>query len=173
MTPVSFHSKIVEHLVESSAVLRAGATLLTTDAGEPLRIPRSTALSTAAIVSEAGTIGESDPSLGTVTLGAFKYGVLIQVSSELAQDAGFDLEGYLARETGTALGRALGDHLLNGTGAGQPRGVLTDATAGVTGPTGTATTFGSQETPGRALTCSMISSAAWLSPILFSRPLGG
>jgi HK97 family phage major capsid protein len=147
--PVSFYGQIVEHMVESSAVLRAGATLLTTDSGEDLRVPRSTALSTAGIVAEAAAIPESDPTLGVVTLGAFKYGFMVQVSSELVEDAGFDLQGYLAREAGVAIGLGLGNHLINGNGTGQPRGVLLDAAPGVTGPAGTGTSFGSQGTAGQ------------------------
>jgi HK97 family phage major capsid protein len=147
--PVSFYSTLVEHLVETAAVLRAGATLVTTESGEDLRVPKTTALSSAAIVPETNTIPTSDPGLGVVTLGAFKYGILFQVSTELAEDAGFDLAGYLARETGIALGNALGNHLINGSGSGQPRGVILDATAGVTGPAGTGTSFGAQGTAGQ------------------------
>lgn len=149
LMPVSFYGQLVEHMVESSAVLRAGATLLTTATGEDLRVPRSTALSTAAIVSEAAAISESDPTLSIITLRAYKYGVLIQVSNEMLTDSGVDLTGYLARETGQAIGLALGAHLVNGTGTGQPRGVLADTTAGTTGPTGTATSFGAQGTAGQ------------------------
>jgi HK97 family phage major capsid protein len=149
MMPVSFYGQIVEHMVESSAVLRAGATLITTASGEDLRVPRSTALSTAAIVTEGSAIGESDPTLSSVTMRAYKYGILIQVSNEMLTDAGVDLQGYLARETGQAIGLALGAHLISGTGTGQPRGVLADTTAGATGPTGTATTFGAQGTAGQ------------------------
>jgi HK97 family phage major capsid protein len=147
--PVSFWDRIVETMVETSAVAKAGATVLTTDTGEDLRIPRSTANGTAGIVAEAAAIPESDPTLGVVTLSSFKYALLIQVSSEMAQDTSVDLQGYLAREAGTAIGVALGNHLINGTGTGQPRGVLADATVGVTGPTGTATSFGSQATAGQ------------------------
>jgi HK97 family phage major capsid protein len=147
--PVSFYSTLMEHLVETAAVLRAGATLITTTSGEDLRVPRSTSLSSAAIVPETNVIPTSDPGLGVVTLGSFKYGVLIQVSTELAEDAGFDIAAYLARETGVALGNALGNHLINGSGSGQPRGVILDASLGVTGPTGTSTSFGAQGTAGQ------------------------
>lgn len=147
--PVSFYGQILEHMVETSAVMRAGATVVTTTSGEDLRIPRSTGLSTAAITTEATAIAESDPTLGSVTLGAYKYAILIQVSNEMATDTTVDLQGYLARECGVALGNALGNHLINGTGTGQPRGVLADTTAGVTGPTGTATSFGTQATAGQ------------------------
>ena len=149
MAPVSFYGRLVEHMVESSAVLRAGATLLTTTSGETLRVPRTSALSTASIVSEGGTIPASDPTLSSVSLGAFKYAFLVQVSSELVQDSGVDLEGYLAREAGQAIGLGLGAHLVNGTGSGQPRGVILDATTGATGPTGTASSFGAQGTAGQ------------------------
>lgn len=149
LSPVSFYSRIVEHMVESSAVLRAGATLLTTDSGEPIRVPRTSALSTAAIVAEGAVIPESDPGLGVVTLGSYKYGFRVEVSTELVQDAGFDLAGYLARQAGTAIGLGLGAHLINGTGTGQPRGVLLDASTGVTAPAGTGTSFGAQGTAGQ------------------------
>lgn len=149
MSPVSFYGQLVEHMVENSAVLRAGATLLTTASGETLRVPRTTALSTATITAEAAPIAESDPTLSTVSLGAYKYGFLVQVSTEMVQDAGVDLVGYLAREAGQAIGLGLGNHLINGTGSGQPRGVILDATAATTGPTGTATSFGAQGTAGQ------------------------
>lgn len=149
MSPVSFYGQLVEHMVENSAVLRAGATLLTTNSGETLRIPRTTALSTASITAEAAPISESDPTLSTVSLSAYKYGFLVQVSTEMVQDSGVDLESYLAREAGQAIGLGLGNHLINGTGSGQPRGVLLDATSGATGPTGTATNFGAQGTAGQ------------------------
>ena len=146
---VSFYDQIVESLVSASSVLAAGATVVTTSNGEVLRIPRATALSTATITGEGAALTESDPTLSAVELGAHKYGVLIKVSREALDDTGTDLQGYLARETGTALGLALGAHLISGTGTGQPRGVLADATSGVTGPTGTATSFGAQGTAGQ------------------------
>lgn len=148
-TPVSFYDQIVETMFETSAVLKAGATLITTNTGEPLRIPRSTAIGTSGIVTEGGTIPESDPTLGVVTLGAYKYGLLVQVSTELLQDTGADLQGYLAREIGTSIAIATGNHFINGTGTGQPSGAITGGTVGVTGPTGTATSLGAQGTAGQ------------------------
>jgi HK97 family phage major capsid protein len=60
-----------------------------------------------------------------------------------------NVQTYLARQVGTAIALGFGPHLISGTGSGQPRGVLADATVGVTGPTGTATSFGSQATAGQ------------------------
>ena len=107
-----------------------------TGGGESIQVPKTTAHSTAAIVTEGAAIAASDPAFGQITLGAYKYGLLIQVSRELIADTGADLEGYLAMQAGRALGNAFGAHAITGTGTGQPRGVVTDATLGVTGGTG-------------------------------------
>jgi HK97 family phage major capsid protein len=147
--PTSFYDRLVAHLIETSAMLQLGPTVLNTDSGEAIQVPKTTAHSSAVIVAEAGAIPESDPTFGQITLGAFKYGVMIQVSRELVDDTGVDLEGYLAMQTGRALGNAFGAHLVTGTGTGQPRGVITDAAPGVTGPTGTTVTFGNQGTVGQ------------------------
>ena len=146
--PVSVYDRVVQHMVENSAVLRAGATLLNTPTGENLQVPKSTAFSTAALIAEGATITESDPTLAVVTLGAYKYAAYFECSHELASDGNPDLLGFFARQSGQALALAYGDHLINGTGSGQPRGVLLDATAGVTGVTGTGTSLGVQGTAG-------------------------
>jgi HK97 family phage major capsid protein len=172
--PTSFYDRLVAHLIETSAVLQTGPTVLRTSSGEALQVPKTTAHSAAAIVTEGSPIAASDPAFGQMTLGAYKYGTLIQVSRELLDDTGVDLEGYLAMQAGRALGNAFGAHAVTGTGTGQPTGVVTAATVGVTGPVGTATTFGNQATVGQgadlliSLFYSVIapyrnsSSAAWL-----------
>lgn len=146
--PTSFYDRLVAHLIETSSIMQAGATVLTTASGEVIQVPKTTAHSSAGIVTEAATISESDPAFGQVALGAFKYGTMIQISRELLTDTGVDLEGYLSMQAGRALGNAFGAHTITGTGTGQPRGVVTDATAGATGPTGESGGFGSQSAAG-------------------------
>jgi HK97 family phage major capsid protein len=121
--------------------MQAGATVLNTNSGESIQVPKTTSHSTAGIVTEGGTISASDPAFGQITLGAYKYGTLIQVSRELLEDTGVDLEGYLAMQAGRALGNAFGAHAITGTGTSQPRGVVTDATLGVTGGAGVVGAF--------------------------------
>lgn len=135
LLPTSFFATVQRHMVDSAAVLAAGATVLNSTTGEPIKIPRSTAHSSAVIVTEGALIGDSDPTLGSVTLGAYKYGFLVQVTHELANDSNFDLLSYLGEQAGVAIGNAFGAHAISGTGTGQPRGLLTDATVGVTGAT--------------------------------------
>jgi HK97 family phage major capsid protein len=136
LVPTSFYDRLMAHLIEVSAILRSGATVLNTSSGEQLQVPKTTGHSTALLTAEAGTISASDPAFGMATLGAYKYGVLIQVSRELVDDSGVDLEGYLAMQAGRALGNALGADLITGNGSSKPTGILNNTTLGATGPTG-------------------------------------
>lgn len=106
-----------------------------------LGLPKTTADSTAAITAEGGAIGSSDPTLGSVTLGAYKYGFLVSVTRELAEDVAFDLEGYIAEQAGGALGNGFGVHLVTGDGDAKPTGLVPSATTGVTGGASVAGAF--------------------------------
>jgi HK97 family phage major capsid protein len=146
---VDVYGRIVQHLVETSAIMRAGATVVTTDTGEDLVVPRSTSFVTSAITAEGAPITESDPALSTVTLKAFKYANYFEVSQELANDSPTNLLDFLARQAALSLGlgtNGYGDDLINGAGTTEPRGLLLDAGTGVTGPAGTGTTLGTQGT---------------------------
>jgi HK97 family phage major capsid protein len=136
LVPVSFYDRLMAHLVEVSGILQAGPTILNTDSGEALTVPKTTTHPVAALVAEAGTLAASDPVFAQGSLGAYKYGIIVQLSRELIADTGVDVEGYLAMSTGRALGNALGAHLATGTGTAQPTGIVTSATTGVTGPSG-------------------------------------
>jgi HK97 family phage major capsid protein len=144
--PTSFYGQLVQHMVANGALLGAGVTVLNTTSGENLEIPKTTAHSSAALVSEAGSISESDPTFGKVTLGAFKYATSFQVSSELLADSGVDLTGYLAEQAGAALGRAFGAAIVVGDGSSKPNGIVTASTMGVTGPVGVSGGFGAHGT---------------------------
>jgi HK97 family phage major capsid protein len=78
--------------------------VLNTQSGENLVIPTVTATSTSGSVSAGGTITESNPTFSSITLGAEKYGALVQVASELVTDAGFNITSYIAQNLGTSLG---------------------------------------------------------------------
>ena len=138
--PTSFASVFVEHLSNSAALVGV-ATVLNTDGGEPLQLPTTDSYSTAALTAEAAVIAASDPALGQVTLGAYKYAVLMQASSELLSDSTVNMEGFLARQAGEAVGNAAGVHFVTGSGTGQPAGIVPAASVGVTGATGAGGAF--------------------------------
>jgi HK97 family phage major capsid protein len=139
--PTTFYGQLMAHLIEVSGIMMAGPTVLNTTSGETIEIPVTTAHSTAALTPEANPISESDPAFAKRTLGAYKYGVLMQASTELLTDTGVDLEGYLAMQAGRALGNAFGVHAITGDGSSKPTGVITSASAGVTGGTGVVGAF--------------------------------
>jgi HK97 family phage major capsid protein len=82
----------------------AQSEVFNTTSGENLVIPTVTALTTAGSVAPAGTIGTSNPTFSSITLGAEKYAALVSVSNELVSDAGFNISAYLAQQLGTSLG---------------------------------------------------------------------
>ena len=133
--PTSFYDQLVAHLIEVSGVMQTSPTVLNTNSGETIQIPKTTAHSTAASAAEAATLPSSDPAFGLVSLGAYKFGWTGRVSRELVDDTGVDLSGYLAMQAGRALGNKFGADLVTGTGTAQPTGFMTSATIGITGTT--------------------------------------
>lgn len=139
--PTSFYGTLMAHLIEVSGVMAAGPTVFTTASGESLEIPVTTGHSTSAIIAEAAQITESDPAFAKRTLGAYKYAHTIQVSSELLSDTGVDLLGYLAMQSGRALGNKFGTDLAVGNASSKPSGIVQTASTGVTGTAAVAGVF--------------------------------
>jgi HK97 family phage major capsid protein len=110
------------------------STILNTNGGENLQIPSLASYSSGTAFGEASAIGESDPTFNSfITLGAYKYSFLTQVSRELVEDAGVDIVSFLAAQTGNALGFSVNNALTTGTGTVEPFGIVNRAGSGVTG----------------------------------------
>lgn len=137
----SFYGRLLQHLIEVAGIMQLGPTVLNTDTGEQILVPKTTGHSTGSLVAEAGTISASDPAFGQLPLDAYKYATLFQISSELLNDTSVDLEGYLSMQAGRAVGNAFGTHAITGTGTNQPNGVITAASTGVTGSASVAGAF--------------------------------
>lgn len=133
--PKSFYDEVFDVARLVGPMLDVSEVISTTS-GEDLTIPTMTAYSTAALTAAGGTVAASDPTYSSITLGAYKYGFLIQAANELVTDAGFNLASHLAQQAGNAIGYAVNAALTNGTGTVQPTGVVTAAGSGVTGGTG-------------------------------------
>lgn len=139
--PTSFYNTLVEHLVVQGPMLDGNVvTILTTEGGENLQIPRTNAYTAPAITAEGTAIAESDPTFNAfVTLGAFKYAATFQLSREVVEDSGINLLDFVARQAAVGMGTAVNAGLTIGTGnAAQPTGIVTAASSAVTGGTGVA-----------------------------------
>ena len=142
VVPQGFYDVLQEQLVYAGPMLEPGiATILNTAMGNDIKVPRQTAFSNATATAEAAQFGESEPTFESFTLRAHKYGTLLQVSRELLEDTGIDLEGFLGRQFGHALGTAVNAVLTVGTGTVQPNGIVTASSLGKTGGTGVSGAF--------------------------------
>lgn len=122
--------------------IRSVATIMPTGSGATMNFPMADATSEeGAIVGQNAAVGAAlDTTFANLTLDVFKYTSRpIAVPFELIQDSMFDIEAYVRRVLATRLGRITARHMTVGTGTGQPRGIVTAATVGRTGATGTAT----------------------------------
>jgi len=139
--PTSFYDQVIM-LARTVGPMLQTSTVLNTASGENLQIPSLAQYSTAAIVGEGTAIAESDPVFNSfITLGAFKFSFLVQLSRELVEDAGVDILRFLADQTGNELGVRVNASLTTGTGTNQPKGIVAASSLGVTGSTAVSGAF--------------------------------
>jgi HK97 family phage major capsid protein len=138
--PKSFYDQVFDVARLTGPMLETSEVIQTTT-GEDLTIPTLTAYSTASLTAAGSALSAQEPTYSSITLGAKKYGFLIQAANELVTDAGFDLASHLATQAGNAIGYAINDALTNGTGTTVPNGIRTSAGSGITGGTGVAGAF--------------------------------
>ena len=137
--PTSFYDQVIMKARLIAPVLQT-STVLNTAGGENLQIPSLSTYSVGTVTGEGSAIGESDPVFNSfITLGAYKYSFLVQLSNELLEDSGVDILGFMADQVGNALGYAVGSALTVGTGTDMPKGIV--AASSVGGTAGTATAF--------------------------------
>lgn len=135
--PPAFRNKLIEQ-VNFIANMRAYAEVINTDGGQNLPWPTvDDTANEGAILAENTAVTEQDVVFGTASLDAYVYtSKMVRVSYQLANDAGFDLESWLARILGTRIGRIQQRHYTVGTGTAQPDGIITSAVAGKVGLAG-------------------------------------
>jgi HK97 family phage major capsid protein len=128
----SFYDGVFDVARLVGPMLDVGERFNTTN-GEDLTIPTLTAYSAATLAAAGAAMDASEPTYSSITLGAFKYGLLIAVARELVEDSGFNIEQHLANQAGNGLGTAINTVMTVGDGSAKPNGIVTDASAGVTG----------------------------------------
>ncbi|QEL13878.1 phage major capsid protein [Limnoglobus roseus] len=114
-------------------------TQIGTETGVPLPIPVfDDTNNTGRWLSEGTTVTSTDPTVSSVSLGAWKLSSdEIPVSIELIQDSQTALDQLLPLLLAERMGRALNNAVTVGDGSSKPRGILLDATASGVVTTGT------------------------------------
>ncbi|MBZ2197269.1 phage major capsid protein [Occultella gossypii] len=139
----SVASTLWEYAVEASEIL-AYAQVMSTADGNTIPMPKATvhAEPGATDIPANDPIPEDDSTITTVDLSVAKRGYLTFVPNELLQDATFDVEGYIARNAGRALG-------LNVAQAAVAAAIAGFTTQGAVTPAGVLTGLGAQNEVGQ------------------------
>jgi HK97 family phage major capsid protein len=132
LIPTDFARTLYQYMVNGSSV-RQLARVITTSTGANMDFPNVATHGIGTQVIAQGTaVGGTDPVFGKITLGAFKYGQLVPVSSEMIQDSAVDITGFIAENIGRAIGVITATAYTTGAGgAGAPLGVVTACTGSI------------------------------------------
>lgn len=139
LVPEGFRNRIMERLKNFGGLTNV-VEHVPTSTGNPLPWPTvdDTANEGEIVAENAQAAGGADLVFGTKTLGAYKYeatgvdGEPLKVSWELAMDAEFDLESLVERSLARRIHRKQAKDWATGSGVGQPQGILTGGTTGIT-----------------------------------------
>lgn len=131
LVPVQFESKVTAALKYAGPMVDDSiVTMVTTDRGGNRAFPSDNdTADNALLVPEGSQVSAVDiANMSQVILGQYKVGTGLLTSNELADDAGVDMESYLADRFGRRIGRLLNQLFTTGTGSSQPTGFVTAAT---------------------------------------------
>lgn len=123
--------------------MRKVATIIRTAQGNALSYPTTDGTSeTGELIAENTTATDADIDFGTVPLTAYKFSSkIVTVPIELLQDSEIDVEALVRARFAARIGRIQNSYFTTGSGTGQPKGLMTAASAGKTGASGQTTTI--------------------------------
>lgn len=135
--PAEFQARLIEY-ARDFGVIEGEAFSFSTDTGNDLTLPVNDGHGASGWGTEAGGYTGTDPTFDVVTFGAHKAWHIAKISEELIQDSAIDIEAFLTRKMGEALGVLRGTAYAVGTGSGQPTGLMLAPTVGKTAASATA-----------------------------------
>jgi HK97 family phage major capsid protein len=115
---------IVNRIFETSP-LRRVANVITTTSNEVEMIIDDNEATSGGWRAENGTVSETaTPQVGLLKIPVHEQYAMPLISDRMIQDAGFDVEGWLAEKIADKLSRAENTAFITGNGAMKPRGIL-------------------------------------------------
>lgn len=135
--PTTIAAELIEAL-KAFGGMRQAADAFTTSSGNPMSWPSTDGTAEVGeLLAENAPATGQDVSFGTVGLNVYKFGSkTFAVPFELLQDSIIDVEALIRGRAAERIGRAMNQYFTTGTGASQPRGIVTGASLGKTGTTG-------------------------------------
>jgi HK97 family phage major capsid protein len=141
LTPEHWSSDVIERMVSFGGMLENSYIMQTSD-GNTTNLPTSDDTSNVAtIIAENAAASDTNITFGEKTIGSFEYTTgFFKVPRMLLRDSVVDIPALIAKNSATRFGRGLNAHFTNGTGSGQPEGLITGlvAASGTTTSAGTA-----------------------------------
>jgi HK97 family phage major capsid protein len=144
LIPQTWASTIATAMVAQSGVLQAGPTIIRTAGGGQMNFPTLSTDIAAAAVTEGSAATQDTPVFGTVPLNAYSEGGYLIITEDLINDAGPDVDTYLAGLAGRAIAQRVAAYLGDediGTGSSYPAAITVGATSGVTAASQTSVTM--------------------------------
>lgn len=114
---------LIEFLEDNLILLQAGASLDTGLVGD-VEWPREDSSYTATFKGEVAALDEVDPTLDLVTQTPFRLGAFTDVSKQLERQTSWSVENRIRNRIAGAISRTWEASAINGTGSGQPLGIL-------------------------------------------------
>lgn len=114
---------IFRRLATVMKVYKGGSTIYAVDSDDTVQI-----------VPEGHSIDVKDitSDFTNIPIESIKLAVILKLPHELVNDAAFDLNGYMVKRLARSYANAEDQYFINGSGDGEPEGVLTKADIGVT-----------------------------------------
>jgi HK97 family phage major capsid protein len=137
LVPIDFVSEMREFLATRSSIYQLDVTVLPIPGKRRIEIPSRTTSGTAVLTGEGTAFPASDPTFGKTTLGAYKYGKLMDITTELTQDIGVPLDAMIARQAGMSFELGYGPRFASDVAhTNGPQGLFSSVAIGATAHTG-------------------------------------
>ena len=128
--PAGFKGDYAEAMAKENLFRRYG-TMITAPEGDGI-IQTVVSTAVAEITGEGIAFPENDDDFASIPCGAYKLASLAKLYKNFIMDKAFNVEDYLKNEFARRFGRAEEKVILNGSGNGEPVGVLQSAEVGKT-----------------------------------------
>jgi HK97 family phage major capsid protein len=127
-TPITVGNEVVPLAPQDMAVRRL-ATVIPTKSDR--LIPQKSSFGSAALTAETSSFAGTVPALSQITLSAFMGGTIAACSLEILQDVP-EFESFVLDDISLDIQQLEENWFVNGTGSGQPQGLIGSVGAGVT-----------------------------------------
>lgn len=124
LVPEHFIREIIKDITEYSPMRQLAR--ITNATGSSAKLPRRLTKPSAGIVAESVATTGSESTYGEWDIPIFEIREHTDISNQMIEDAGFDMEAEIRMDLAEAFGEKEGNLFFTGTGSGQPLGLLAD-----------------------------------------------